>query len=356
MSRSLLLLLLLTSLTACNQSSTPTSHHAKPSLRTVKITTVTSSNQDIEVTEEALGRVVDPDATTIAAEIPGRITKIAVDVGDRVRKGDLLAQIDARDTSDAVEAAQADLARATTRIPVQKRLVTRYAKLAHDKFVSPTMLEQAESELIALKKSAKAARARLTQARTNLHRARIVAPMNGRIQRRLVAAGDYIAVGKPMFQLVTDGKLLVSIPIPETRITRIHPGQPVRLHLAGGKRSYPATIGEITPMIGAASNSVAARVHLDQPGGWRPGASVVAEMVLALHRQAVVVPEASVVLRPAGEVVYRIAKGVAHAITVQTGVHRSGMVEIISGIKAGATLAATGAGFLSDGAAVEVKR
>ncbi|MDQ6951368.1 MAG: efflux RND transporter periplasmic adaptor subunit [Mariprofundales bacterium] len=361
----IVVLLMLVSLASCSGGSSESTTgggaiKSSSPVRTVKITTVMSSRGDVEWVERALGRVLDPDATTVAAEIPGRVTKVLVDVGDRVAKGEVLARIDASDTRDAVHGAEADLAAITARIPVQQRLVKRYRQLAGDAFVSPTILEQAEADLTALHKAAKAGQARLAQARSNLHRTRVVAPMAGRVQRRFVAAGDYIAVGKPMFQLVTDGKLLISIPIPETRIASVRAGQLVRLHLSGEQQSHDAVIGEITPMIGTGSNSVAARVHLDQPGGWRPGASVVVEIVLAIHQQAVMVPEACVVLRPAGEVVYRIDGGThrksAHAVNVTTGVSRGGMVEIVDGLDAGVKLAATGAGFLSDGAMVEVSR
>lgn len=86
-------------------------------------------------------------------------------------------------------------------------------------------------------------------------------------------------------------------------------GTPVRLHLPGNEERLQAQVTEIGPMIGAASNAFEARVKIRNPGNWRPGGSVIARLILDSHKQAVVVPEECVVLRPAGTVVYIIDAG-----------------------------------------------
>lgn len=323
--------------------------------RAITITTTTSGTRDVEVVEEALGRIEDPQSTIVAAEVPARVQSVRADVGDVVAKGALLATLDDRDLRLAVSQAQAALARNRAQLRAQSRLVDRYRKLAGQNFVSQTMLEQAEAQLTALRKAQAAAAARLEQARHNLSRTRIVAPMAGVVQRRWVAAGDYIGVGKPMFQLVQDDTLVVSITIPETRVSMVKPGMSVRLHAPGSRRVVEARVDELTPMIGAASNALLARCHVRNPGGWRPGGSVVAVLVLARHPASVVVPEESVVLRPEGEVVYRIEGDRARAQRVRTGVRRAGWVEIREGLKPGVRVARTGAAFLSDGARVRIQ-
>ena len=328
------------------------SQHA---VRAVKITTAKSELRDVEVIEEALGRILDPAATTIAAEVPARIRKVMVDIGDKVAKGDVLAQLDTSDMQVAVSTAEANLARIKAQANAQERLVQRYRKLAEDKFVSTTMLDQAEAQLIALQKSVKAAKAQLRQAKNNLARTNIVAPVAGTVQRRWVAAGDYIGVGKPMFQLITNDQFVVSITIPETKIHSVKVGLPVRMHLPGSDQVVFASIDDLTPMIGSASNAFEARVRINNPGNWRPGGSVIAELIIATHKQAVVVPEECVVLRPAGEVVYVVKGEKVEARSIHTGVRREGYVEITDGLSAGVTLAATGASFLSDGASVQVQ-
>ena len=105
-------------------------------------------------------------------------------------------------------------------------------------------------------------------------------------------------------------------------------------------------------MVGATSNAIEAIVPFQYPGTWMPGASVRGRVVVARRERSVVVPEISVVQRPAGEVVYTIENDTAREHVVRTGVRRDGWIEILEGLEAGAKLATDGAGFLTDGAVV----
>ena len=82
---------------------------------------------------------------------------------------------------------------------------------------------------------------------------------------------------------------------------------------------------------------------------------MVGDVRAGVREGAVVVPEAAVVRRPAGLVVYRVADGVVEEVPVTTGIRSGGEVEILAGIRAGDRLALDGAGYLTGGAAVEVR-
>jgi multidrug efflux pump subunit AcrA (membrane-fusion protein) len=101
-------------------------------------------------------------------------------------------------------------------------------------------------------------------------------------------------------------------------------------------------------------------VDLDNDGQLRGGGTVNAAVVLSAKAQALTVPEQSVVLRPAGKVVYVVAdaegKKLARQQVVATGAKRGGKIEILSGLAGGETVALDGAGFLTDGAAVAIKQ
>ncbi|PIP03724.1 MAG: efflux RND transporter periplasmic adaptor subunit [Zetaproteobacteria bacterium CG12_big_fil_rev_8_21_14_0_65_54_13] len=322
--------------------------------RTVKITTAVSSARDLEIRESALGRIIDPVATTIGAEVPGRVISVQVQAGEAVARGQLLAVLDDSDTKAAVATTEAEVRRLQSEQQAQQNLVARYRSMIDKHYISPTLLEQAEAQLDVLQQREQAAQATLIQARNNLQRTRITAPVAGHIEQRMVAAGDYIGLGKPLFKVAAAQRLTVSIPLPETRAAHIQKGQTVRLRLPSGGQIVTATITDLTPMVGS-SNAFEVRVDLeDNPGQWRPGGSVSAEIVTATHSGAVVVPEECIVLRPSGTVVYRIEDGKAQAVSVITGVHLQGFVEVSSGLDAGVVVAADGAGYLSDGAVVAV--
>lgn len=358
MKKTLVISLMILSLAGCgddHKSAPEERNGAAAQARSIKITATQTIQQDIQVSESALGRVVDPQATTVGAELPGKVARVLVDVGDAVGQGQLLAELDDADAKTTLAVAEADLKRLTAQYDAQQRLVQRYRNMIEKKFVSSSILEQAEAQLDVLHEGVAAADSKLKQARTNLQRTRVTAPVAGRIQVRYVAAGDYIGLGKPMFQVADGSRLTVAVSLPETRASDIRIGQLVHLHLPGSEQVITLPITELTPMVGR-SNAFEAHIEVDHnPGGWRAGGSVMAEIITDTHAAAVMVPEECVVLRPAGEVVYRIDDGIAHAVRVDTGVRQNGMVELLSGVMAGVMVAANGAGYLSDGVAVSIQ-
>jgi len=323
-------------------------------VRIVNITTHTAMFRDVKIVEPAVGKILNPRSVTVSAEVPAKVTWIGVDVGSFVNRNNVLVRLDSKDFKAQAIAAMAEIASLEARIPAQKRLVQRYRKLAADKFISPTMLDQSEAELATLIQSKRASAAEYTRARLNVAHTAVRAPISGQVQQRFVAAGDYVKAGTRLVDIVAGGQLTISLPFPETKASVIRVGQNVRLSLPAGGRVLHAVIRDLSPMIDQSSGAFEARLEVKNPGGWRPGGSVLADVQVAEHKQAVVVPDASVVLRPVGEVVYVISKGKAYERSVRSGVHTDGGVEIVRGLEAGETVAVDGASFLSSGAAVHV--
>jgi RND family efflux transporter MFP subunit len=185
----------------------------------------------------------------------------------------------------------------------------------------------------------------------------VISPLDGRVDNRFVSNGDWIDLGKPMFQLSTSETLRIRLPFPETIAERIRAGQSVTLSTPTAPgNSINGTIAQLRPMVGETSRSFDAIVEVINPGNWRPGASVNGEVVIETHPGAITVPEQSVVLRPAGTVVYIVESGKALQRKVRTGVRQSGYVEILEGLNAGEQIAVDGAGYLTDQAKVAVKQ
>jgi multidrug efflux pump subunit AcrA (membrane-fusion protein) len=92
---------------------------------------------------------------------------------------------------------------------------------------------------------------------------------------------------------------------------------------------------------------------MDEPG-WQPGASVTGTVVLGEESAAMMIPEQSLVLRPAGEVVYVVRDNVAYQAVVKTGQRQNGLIEILEGLQPNETIVVDGAGFLTDKAPVTI--
>lgn len=320
------------------------------------ITVAQAQTREIEVLEETVGTVESVVDPRIAAEVEGRLLQVLAEPGQEVVAGELLAVIDARDLQLAREATLAEINRLQALLANQRRVVERNRRLLEARFIAPSVLDESTAQQAALEAQIEGARARLAQVERNIGKTRVVAPFAGQVESRAAVAGAYVRIGDPLFRLVARHGLRARLPFPESAAPRLSVGQTVRLTTPTAPQ-HPVTgrIEDLKPMVGVGNRAVEAIVRLEQAPGWRPGASVNAAVVVGRRSGAVVVPETSVVLRPAGTVVYVIENNRALQRVVQTGIARDGWVEIVSGVSAGETVAVDGAGFLTDQAAVTVR-
>ncbi|MBK8336576.1 MAG: efflux RND transporter periplasmic adaptor subunit [Sterolibacteriaceae bacterium] len=320
------------------------------------ITTTKISAHALDVTENTLGTLESLIDPKIGAEVPGRVIQVLTHAGQRVRKGDTMALIDPSDLALAVRSDSAELQRLKSLLEQQERLVKRQKDLVGKGFVSQNAVDDAVAQRDALRAQLAAAQVRAESGRSNEGKARVVAPIDGEVETQIVATGDYVKVGDPVFKMVSNRRLRAILPYPEAAAARIRRGQPVRI-------TSPQTPGlvvngkveDIRPVISAGSRSIDVIVRFDNETGLLAGGTINGSVLIDRRDGAVLVPEQSVVLRPAGTVVYAVADGKASQRIVSTGTRSGGMVEITQGLRGGETVALDGAGFLSDGAAVSIK-
>lgn len=320
------------------------------------ITTTQVSARSIEVTEDTLGTLESLIDPKIGAEVPGRVIKVLTHAGQRVRKGETMALLDPSDLALAVRSDTAELQRLKSLLEQQERLVQRQKDLVSKGFVSQNAVDDAVAQRDALRAQLAAAQARSESGRSNEEKARVVAPIDGEVETQIVAPGDYVKVGDPLFKMVSNSRLRAILPYPETSAARIRRGQPVRIASPQSPGLVvTGKVEDIRPVVSAGSRAVDVLVRFDNESGLLAGGTINGSVLIDKRDNAVLVPEQSVVLRPAGTVVYAITGGKAAQRAVTTGARKAGMVEITKGLAGGETVALDGAGFLSDGASVSVK-
>ncbi len=339
-------------LTACQKA-----EEKKPSGPPPTLITVTESKAGaMEITEETLGTLealIDPK---VGAEVAGKVVQVLAGAGKSVRKGDLLAVIDDADIALQHRADEADRKRAEALLAQQERVVERQQQLVQKGFISQNAADDAHAQRDALRQQLAAAGARGDLSRRSQGKARVVAPFDGVVETQIASAGDYVKVGDPLFQLVSSRKLRAHLPFPESAAPRLKKGQAVILTSPQRPGSaFRGAVSEIKPSVSESGRALDVLVDIENTEGFRPGGTVNAAVVVATREDAVLVPEQSVVLRPAGKVVYAIADGKAVQRVVDVGAKRAGMVEIVKGLPAGTTVALDGAGFLTNNASVSVQ-
>lgn len=344
-------------LAACGQKAEEKKAGPPPAL----ITVTQVGSGEFEVVEETLGTLEVLADPKVGAEVPGRVVQVLARSGQRVKKGQLLAVIDAGDTTLANRADEAESRRLEALATQQDRLLERQQALVAKGFLSKNAGEDIAAQRTAVNEQLAAARARAENSRRSVEKTRVTSPLDGIVEVQIVAPGDYVKVGDPMFQLVAPHKLRAHLPFPELAATRIKPGQPVSMTspMAPGK-VFESRIHEIRPGIVEGSRTLDVLADIDNREGLlRGGGTVNSTVRIAAKATALTVPEQSVVLRPAGKVVYVIAEVEgqkrAQQKVVKAGAKRGGRVEILEGLSGGESIALDGAGFLTNNALVGIK-
>jgi len=341
-------------LTACSQKSEEKKPSGPPP---IVIITAAVLRGPLEVTEESLGTLeatVDPK---IAAEVPGKVLRVLAFAGKTVKQGEVLAVIDAADLTLQHQTDQADRQRLDALLVQQDKLVARQNTLVAKGFISQNAADDVSAQHAALVAQRNAAQSRTELSQRNIHKTTVRAPAEGIIENQLISAGDYVKLGDPLFLFVSNRALRAHLPFPESAATRLKIGQTVALTSpqAPGVR-FDGRINDIRPQVSEGSRALIAIVDIRNGNGLLAGGTVNASVSLRTVADALQIPEQSVVLRPAGKVAYAIVDNKAEQRVIQTGTRRNGLIEIIAGLREGEVVAQDGAGFLTQGTVVTVKK
>lgn len=323
-------------------------------VRKTPVTVAEATLEPLQAVETTVGRLEAISMPALAAETSGRVVRLHVDGGSVVKKGQVLAELDGEPQRLAVASARASVERLEALLANQSRTVKRYEEL-RSKAVSESMLEEAIAQQSAREAELNDARARLAEAEYRLDRTQIRSPVDAIVERRLISVGDFVSPGTPIVTIVGMDRLRAVLPFPERLSGQLRTGLAVTLDQpARPGASLTAAISEVRPMVGTNNRAIEALVDLPPGSDWPPGGTVTARVVLA-SREGVVVPPASVVRRPAGEVVYVVTGDKVAERKVPVGLRTVDKAEILGGVEPGETVVVSGAGFLTDGALVTVR-
>lgn len=339
---------------ACGNASDTENADKKRDARTTLVTVATVKHQAIEITQSSAGSLEGLINPTLAAEMAARIIKVHVNIGDKVKKGQLIASLDASDAAMQRNEAQAEVARIRASLANQTKIVSRNKALMDKNFISQNAVDNEVAQEDVLKQQLVAAKARVASINHDSSKSKVFAPVSGTIESKTVDTGDYLRVGDPIVQIVSTQTLRAHLPFPEQFGPQLKPGLTVRLKTPTSSETITTVIRELKPLIAEGNRTIDVIADVNNAAGWQPGATVTGEVVLSMLPDAIMIPEQSLVLRPAGEVVYMVRDNIAYQAVVKTGLRQNGFIEILSGLKPNDTIVVDGAGFLTDKAPVEI--
>lgn len=214
------------------------------------------------------GEVRAREESPLSFRVGGKLVERRVDVGDHVRRGQVLAVLDPGDLQAQARAAQAQLAAAEAELGRARADQARFSKLANDQLVSRSTLDAQNAAATAAQGQVNAARAELEVARNQAEYSQLRALRDGVIAARQAEAGQVVAAGQTVFSLAADGVREVAFALPEGMVSSIRAGQAVQVESwsRSGER-WNGRIREISPAADPASRTFAARVTVDAPAG-----------------------------------------------------------------------------------------
>lgn len=339
-------LLALLALAACqDETPPPEQSESRPAL-TVELARPETANWVRSLS--ANGNVAAWQEAVIGAEVAGyRIAEVLVDVGTQVRKGQVLARIDASTMASEVAEARAAVAELEASVAEARANAKRAEELQARGFYSQQMKTQYQTAEQGAAARLAAARARLQAAELRLGRTNVLAPDDGVISGRAATVGSLTQAGQELFRLIRGGRLEWRAEVPSADLAALRPGMPAQLTGPGGE-TVPGRVRSVAPSVNPESRNGIVYVDLEPNPAVRAGMFARGEFQLG-EATALTVPASALVLRDGFAYLFRLEGEDRVALTKVTPGRRQGeRVEIIEGLPEGAAIVAAGAGFLAD--------
>jgi RND family efflux transporter MFP subunit len=340
------LCLALASLTACSRKVAPSA--APETAGGVHLIQIAA--QTLPDTVNAVGTVQAAESSTLAAQIMGRITSVAVREGDRVQAGQTLVLIDAAQLSSqavqaqaAVEAAGQQIAAAQSDAALAASTLQRYEILKAQNSVSPQEFDEVQSRSraaaarLAMVRSQQAeAKSAEAAARTLQGYTRIRAPFDGVVIERKVDPGAMATPGSPLLTIEKAGRFRLDVSVDESLLSYVHRGDAIAVTIDGlDGAALEGKIAQVVPAADPASRSFLVKIELPPAGGLHSG--MFGHAVLQRgSRQALMIPRSAIVVQGSMQSVYVVGpKHMAELRYVTTGKPHGDQLELLSGLSAG---------------------
>lgn len=277
---------------------------------------------------------------TVAAQVSGNVTALAVKAGDKVRAGQLLARIDARDTSAGLLQSNAALAQAQAQLENARLNADRQRELRRQGFVSQSVVDQADTTLKAAQAAVDQAKGARSQAALARGFADVVAPFDGVVQSTLVDTGDLASAGRSLLTMYAPGALRAVVQVPSTRAALARAASHPQVRLPDGQWVTPVRRTEL-PATDPVAQTIEWRLDLPTGTALTPGQSLRVRFdapaaAVANVPAALSVPASAVLRRGELEAVYVVSQGQFVLRSVRLGTPTAAQqVPVLAGLKSG---------------------
>jgi RND family efflux transporter MFP subunit len=363
---------------------------AGPPPREVKV--APAAERTIARTVTATGTLAADDQVVLGTKVAGRLAEITVDLGTRVKKGQVIGRLDQSDFKFRVEQAEASLQQARVRLglsptgsdervdPEQTAIVRqarammddarltrdRSVKLAQQELIARAQLDSAEAALQVSEgryqdaiEEVRNRQAVIAQRRSELDLARqqltdtvILSPLDGVVSVKQASVGEYLAAGTPIATMVRVHPLRLRVPVPEREGAGVRTGHAVTLSVEGDPAVYRGRVVRLSPIVQEQNRTMLVEAEVPNERGFlRPGSFARVEIMTEVSQSVMTVPATAIIVFAGVEKVLIVRQGKTAEVRVTTGRRLGPDVEIVDGLKRGDSVV-TVPGNLTGGQAV----
>jgi RND family efflux transporter MFP subunit len=345
----------LLAISACREAPPPP---PKP-IRAIK--TIMVSEQASGKIREFSGVVEAADSSRISFEVSGNVQEVRVDVGERIKRGQVLALLDPEPYKLTVAEITAELKKARDNVTKTRAEYERQKRIFEQGAGAERYVEVTEFNYLASKSAVKFQIARLNNAKRDLDRTVMRAPFDGAIANRYIDAFNEVARGQKCFDIFEFTGMEAAVSIPEDVIDEIQMGQPGEIQFSViADRKYRGRVTEISKVAGTA-NAFPIKLTIEDPDQRiRPGMTARVALMLSgdEEKTAYLVPLSAIAQRgdtKKGFVfIYDTATSTVKKTRIEAGSVRGNDVVIEGGVKDGDIVAVAGVSFLEDGQEVKL--
>jgi membrane fusion protein, multidrug efflux system len=342
----LLLLAAMGVLSACSKPAP-----AEEPVRAVKVITVGADTQHANA--EYAGEVQARVESRLGFRVPGKIIRRPVELGQRVKAGQVLAQLDPQDYKLSEAAARAQLAAAATNRDLAGADYKRYKDLKEQNFISSAELERRDSLFQAAQAQFDAARAQLSGQGNQAAYTTLVADVSGVVTAVDAEVGQVVAAGTPVLRIAQDGPRDVVFSVPEDKVQRLKVGTAAQVQLWSSQALVPGTVREVAASADPVTRTYAVRVALQAKDDVPLGSTVsVTAAALGHGAQAVIKLPTSAMLRDGNSSavwVLDLPSMTVQLTPVQIATADGNQAVVASGLQVGMQVVVAGVHVLSPG-------
>lgn len=315
------------------------------------------------------GSLRPKEQVDVTAKVTGRVEKIAFELGDVVKKGELIAELESDEPEQQVKRASAALAVARAS-SLQRRAQLENSKADLDR--AEMLLEEGliprqdyesrrtayqvvEAQLQLAQAQEQEAQAQLNELKIRLSQSKIYAPMSGHVARRHVDVGALVNSATPIITLVNLATMVTMANVPEREVGKLRVGNKATIEVdAFGNARFAGRVARIGPVLDASTRSATVEVEIPNPdGGLKAEMFVRVLLDLGSTRPAVLIPREALVYRGQQAGVYLNQSGTPVFVPVDTGTAIDGEIEV-SSLKPGTSIVARGATMLREGDRIRI--